>query len=289
MTDAYPGEQHEAVRRTIVYNIDDQYLRTMGMELAAGRNFSAIAANDSLHVIVNETAVKVFNLGADPIGQVLTAGVGRNGEKRSLTVIGVVKDFHFRSLHEAIAPLVMLNNPYGGLIVRTKTRELAGLISSIEHNWKAYQVEEPFSYALLNELYQDTYVAEQKMGSILKIFGLLTIFVACLGLFGLITFSVDQRVKEVGIRKVLGANVVQIVSMLSRDMVVLMAISFVIAFPLGHYVMNQWLQDFAYRVELNWWVYVVAAVITLLIAFLTMSIKTIRSAVANPVDVLRSE
>jgi putative ABC transport system permease protein len=166
---------------------------------------------------------------------------------------------------------------------------MAGLIESLAKKWKAFQVEEPFSYALLNDLYNETYLAEQKMGDVLNIFGFITIFVACLGLFGLVTFTAEQRVKEIGIRKVLGANVGQIVSLLSTDLILLVGISFVIAFPLGFYLMDKWLQDFSYRIEIKWSVFALAGVITILIAFITMSFKTIRAALANPVDSLRTE
>lgn len=288
MTGVYPGQNHESVRRTMIYNIDDQYIPTLGMKLIAGRNFSPIPAQDSLNVIINETAVKVFGLGDQALGQILTVNTGEN-QKKSFTVTGVIKDFHFRSLHEAIAPLIMLNQPYGGLIVRTKTADMQQLIASMEDKWKAFHVEEPFSYGLLDELYNDTYMAERKMGNILEIFGMITIFVACLGLFGLVTFTAEQRVKEIGIRKVLGASVSQIVSMLSRDLLTLVAIAFVIAFPLGYYLMNMWLQDFVYRIDIQWWVYALAGLVTLLIAFFTMSFTTVRSALANPVDSLKSE
>ncbi len=288
MTSVYAAENPEAVRRTLFYNIDAHYLATMGMKLVAGRNFSETISADSSNVIINETAAKIFGLGGNPIGQTLTTHID-NSVKKSLTVIGVVKDFHFRSLHEAIAPLLMVNRPYGGLIVRTKTGDMTELLSSIEEKWKAFHVEEPFSYALLDELYNQTYVTEQKMGTILKIFGALTIFVACLGLFGLITFTAEQRIKEIGIRKVLGANVTEIVSLLSKELILLVIISFLIAFPLGYYLMDKWLQDFAYRIEIKWWVYAVAAFGTLFIAFFTMSFKTIKAALASPVESLRSE
>ncbi|MBL7871142.1 MAG: ABC transporter permease [Cyclobacteriaceae bacterium] len=288
ITGVYPGQRHEEVRRTIFYQVDAQYIPTMGMELVAGRNFSHKLGSDSLNVIVNETAIKIFGLEDNPLGQTLTANAG-NDRKKTLTIIGVVKDFHFKSLHETIAPLIMLNNPYGGLIVKGKTKDMAGLIASIENKWKSFQVEEPFSYGLLDELYNETYVREQKMGSILKIFGMLTIFVACLGLFGLVTFTAEQRIKEIGVRKVLGANVTEIVTLLSKDLIILVAISFVIAFPLGYYMMDQWLQDFAYKIEIQGWVFALAGVTTLLIAFFTMSFKTIKSALANPVESLRSE
>jgi len=287
MTGVYPGQQHEAVRRTMLYNIDAHYITTMGMKLMAGRNFSEVVQADSLNVIINETAVRIFGLGDNPIGKILTV-TGDNSNK-SHTVIGVIKDFHFRSLHESISPLVMLNNPRGGLIIKTKTEDVAGLLASMNEQWKSFLVEEPFLYAFLNELYAKTYQTEQNMGSILKIFTLLTIFIACLGLFGLITFTAEQRVKEIGIRKVLGANVSQIVSLLSKDLIVLVAISFVIAFPLGFYLMDKWLEDFAYKIEIQWWVFMVAGLATLFIALFTMSFKTIRSALANPVESLRSE
>jgi putative ABC transport system permease protein len=289
MTGVYPGQQHEAVRRTIVYNIDGKYIPTMGMKLLMGRNFSEGTTSDSLNVIINETAVKIFGLGSNPLGQQLTANIGKDGAKRSVTVIGVIKDFHFRSLRESIAPLIMLNRPYGGLMVRIKTKDVAPLVASIENYWKAFHVEEPFLYAFLDGLYNETYAAEQKMGTIMKIFGALTIFVACLGLFGLVTFTAEQRVKEIGIRKVLGANVTEIVMKLSKDLIVLVAVSFLIAFPLGYYLMDKWLQDFAYKIEIQWWVYVLAAASTLMIAFFTMSFKTIKSALINPVESLRSE
>jgi putative ABC transport system permease protein len=288
MTSAYPGNQHEAVRRTIVYNIDSKYIPTLGMELMAGRNFSDVPKNDSLNVIINETAAKIFGL-SNPIGQQLTVHVGKDGAKKSITVIGVIKDFHFRSLHEPIAPLLMLNNPYGGLIVRTKTKDVAALVADIESNWKAFNTGEAFSYALLDDLYNETYLAEQRMGTIMEIFGVLTIFVACLGLFGLVTFAAEQRVKEIGIRKVLGANVTQIVAMLSKNLIIPVAVSFIIAFPLGFYIMDKWLQNFAYKTDVPWWAYALAAVITLLIAFTTMSLKTVKSALANPSESLRSE
>ncbi len=289
MTGVYRGQEHESFRRTILYHVDDQYIPTMGMSLIKGRNFSKLAGIDSLNVIINETSAKTFGLGDNPLGEILTLQTDNSGGKKSMTVIGVVKDFHFRSMHETIAPLVMINRRYGGLIIRTKTTEIAELLTNIEDKWKAFHVEEPFSYALLDELYNETYLAEQKMGNILKIFGVLTIFVACLGLFGLVTFTAEQRIKEIGIRKVLGANISEIVSLLSRDMIVLVGISFLVAFPLANYLMNMWLQDFAYKIDIQWWVYAVAGIITLVIAFFTMSFKTIKSALANPVNSLRSE
>lgn len=288
MTGVWVGENKDEFRRTIIYGIDPSYIPTMGMELVTGRNFIE-AESEKDKVIVNESLIKAFSLQGNPLGQTIHQRTDNNGGFSTLTIVGVIKDFHFRSLHESIAPLMMLNNPYGGLIIKTKTNEMADLIESIRAKWQAFNIDEPFSYALLDELYNETYLAEQNMGTILKVFGLLTIFVACLGLFGLVTFTAEQRVKEIGIRKVLGADVFQIVSILSKDLMLLVVVSFVLAFPLGFYFMNKWLQDFAYKIEIEWWVFITAGVSTLMIALFTLSFITVKSALANPVDSLRSE
>lgn len=289
MSGVYVGNKPDAVRRTQVYNIDEQYIPTMGMELVAGRNFSKEFGSDSLNVIINETAAKILGFTDDPIGKTLVRATNNEGGRQNLTVIGVVKDFHFRSLDQKIEPLIMLNKSYGGLIVRAKLSDMSGLIESISTMWENLNAEEPFTYAILDDSYNQTYLAEQKMGDILKIFALLTIFIACLGLLGLVTFTTEQKFKEIGIRKILGSTVSQIVIMLSKDLIKLVFISFVIAFPLGFYLMNKWLQDFAYRTELNWQVFALAGSITILIAFVTISLKSIKAAIANPVKSLRNE
>ncbi len=289
MSNVWVGENQEAFRRTIFYSVDENYIPTLGMEVIAGRNFTENIESENDKVIVNEAFVKIFGLTANPVGQTINQTINNEGGRRTLTIVGVIKDFHFRSLHEPIAPLVMLNNPYGGLIIKTKTTEMPDLLASINKKWQAFQVEEPFTYALLDELYNETYLAEEKIGNVLQIFGFLTIFVACLGLFGLVTFTTEQRVKEIGIRKVLGADVFQIVSILSKDLLLLVTISFIIAVPLGIYLMEKWLQGFAYRTEMHVWVFILAGISTLLIALLTMSFKTIKAGLANPVDSLRSE
>ena len=279
----------EFKRRMFVYNIDENYIPAMGMELVSGRNFFKDFGADSTKVIINERAVKVLGFGdnANALGRTFVRGTNNGGQP--LTVIGVVKDFHFKSLHQPIEPLIMLNNPYGGFIVRAKVSEMAGLIKSMENTWNQFGTSEPFHYSLLDEAYNQTYIAEQKMGTILGIFAILTIFVACLGLFGLVTFTAEQRFKEIGIRKVLGSSVVQVVAMLSKDFIKLVLLSFLIAFPLGFYLMDNWLQDFAYRIEIQWWLFVLAGVITLCIAFMTIGYKSFRAATINPVNALRNE
>ncbi|WP_273568251.1 ABC transporter permease [Maribacter halichondriae] len=271
------------VRRMPVYNIDENYIPTMGMQLVAGRNFSKEFGADSTNVIINETAVRVLGLGENPLGKVITESGGTR------TVIGVIKDFHFKSLHQPIDPLFMMYAPYGGLIIKAKSADMSGLIADANTLWNGFNTMEAFSYTLLDESYRQTYVTEQKMGALLNIFALLTILVACLGLFGLVTFTAEQRFKEIGIRKVLGSSVPEIMAMLSKDFLKLVFISFFIAFPLGYYLMDKWLQDFAYRIDMQWWIFVLAAVVTLVIAFGTIGWKSFRAATMNPVKALRDE
>lgn len=225
-------------------------------------------------MIINESAAEALGFGQDAIGKTLQRDT--NEGKQTLTVIGVVKNFNFRPLHDKIEPLIMVNRPYGGLVIRTKVADMSGLIQHLNNLWVGYQIQEPFFYTILDDMYNETFLAEQKMGRILSIFAILTILVACLGLFGLITFTAEQRFKEIGIRKVLGSSVSEIVAMLSKDFLKLIAISFLIAFPLAYYLMNRWLQDFAYRITIPWWTFVLAAFVTLFIAFFTISFKSIR-------------
>ncbi|MEN7551124.1 ABC transporter permease [Rapidithrix thailandica] len=284
-----PHQSSYDMRRTAFYHVDEQYISTMGMELVKGRNFSKEYGMESGNVIINETAAKLYGFTNNVIGQTITMWTDLEGSRKELTVIGVVKDFHFKPLHQPIAPLIMLNKPNPGLIIRTGGEDMPGLISSIKSLWNEFDVEEPFTYAFLDDLYNQVYMTEQRIHTILRVFTLLTIFVACLGLFGLVTFSTEQRFKEIGIRKVLGSNVVQIVAMLSTDFLKLIVIAFLLAFPLSFYFINQWLQGFAYRIEIRWWVFLLTALITVVIAFLTISVKCIKAAMANPVDTLRDE
>ena len=287
MSSFYIDQQFE--RRMFVYNIDEKYIPTMKMELLQGRNFSKEFGVDSLNVIINETSARILGFGDDAIGKSITRGINNQGGRQILKVIGVVKDFHCRSLHEKINPLIMLNDPYGGFIIRANVADMSGLIKSISAIWNSFNVEEPFSYTVLDDSYNHSYVKEQRLGAILKIFALLTIFVACLGLFGLVTFTAEQRFKEIGIRKVLGASVTGIVTLLSKDFLKLIIISFLIAFPLGIYLMNKWLQDFAYRIEISVGFVLLAAILTCIVSFFTISFRSIKAATANPIKSLRSE
>jgi len=285
----YAEDQSFQLVKTLRYGVDHRYIPTMGMQLVAGRNFSEEMATDSSGVILNETAAQAFGWGNDALGHTLTHS-DNQGHKTIYRVIGVVKDFHFRSLHERISPLLMmLGENSGSLLVKTNTRDFNRLLASIKKKWRTFTDEEPFAYAFLNERFEATYRSEQKIGQILAVFAGLTIFVACLGLFGLATFTAEQRRKEIGIRKVVGASVTDIVALLSRDFLKWVLVANLLAWPLVYFVMSRWLENFAYRIELGPWLFILAGAAALLIALVTVSLQSIRAALANPVKSLRTE
>ncbi len=282
------GRASESIK-TLRYETDENYIPTLGIEMAFGRNFSRDYGADSTAMILNETAAKLFGWNKEAIGHTI---IHRDNDGTSITyhVIGVVKDFHFRSLHEKITPLVMtLGSDFGTMIAKVKTADISGVLSSMKKNWDDFKPEESFFYSFLDDRYNNMYKAEQTIGKVLGIFTSLTILVACLGLFGLATITAEQRTKEIGIRKVLGANVAGIVSLLSKDFLKLVLIAFIIAAPVGWYVMSRWLQDFEYRINLSWTVFALAAVLAIVITLVTVSFQAIRAAIANPVNSLRSE
>jgi len=274
--------------KSLRYDVEDTYIPTLGMQMAYGRNFSRDFA-DSTGIILNETTARAFGWEKNAVGQTLKHR-DNHGSEITYHVIGVVKDFHFKSLHERISPLVMtLSKNSGTLIIKTKTTDIAGLLATTKKNWASLNAQVPFTYSFLDDRFNKTYRAEQNTGLILGIFACLTILVACLGLFGLATFTATQRTKEIGIRKILGANVTAIVSLLSKDFLKLICIAFFIAIPIAWFIMNQWLQDFAYRTNIGWMAFAVAGILALLIALITISFQAIRAAISNPVKSLRTE
>ncbi|WP_282018445.1 ABC transporter permease [Salegentibacter mishustinae] len=277
----------EFLRRMYFYNVDENYIPTMGMDLLQGRNFSKEFGDESDKVIINEKAAEILGFGKDAIGKTFQRDT--NEGLKDITIIGVIKNFNWKSLHQEIEPLILKKNPYGGIILRSKTADMSGIIETLDTRWNQYNPREALNYSVLDESFKHTYLKERKMGTILSIFAILTIIVACLGLFGLVTFTAEQRFKEIGIRKVLGSSATQIVALLSKDFLKLVAVSFLIAFPLSFYLMNRWLQDFAYRITIQWYLFVMAAVITLGIAFLTIGIKSFKAASANPIKSLKTE
>jgi len=268
--------------------IDYDYIKTLGMKIVAGRNFSRDFGSDSSAVIINQATAQVLGY-ANPVGQKVYQSQD-DGKTKPLTIIGVVKDFNFESLHQNVGPLCFSLGGGSGLgIFKVHSANLQNLIADIQNKWKTMAPGLPFNYRFLNESFDEMYRAEQRAGTIALIFSVLAIFIACLGLFGLATFIAKQRTKEIGIRKVLGASVSSVTKMLSKDFIKLVIIACIIAIPVSYLAMNKWLQSFAYRIHIGWWVFVIAGVIAILIALLTVSFQAIKAAIANPVESLRSE
>lgn len=285
----YADDRSTQLVNTLRYMVDYQYIPALGMQMVAGRNFSKEYGADSTAIIINEAAARVLGWRGDALKHTLSR-TNNDGKTTTYHIIGIVKDFHFKSLHELITPLVMtLGDDNANIIVKAKTKDLAGLLNTMKRKWNEFTTESPFTYSFLDDRFNKTYQAEQNIGLILGIFAGLTIFVACLGLFALATFSAEQRTKEIGIRKVLGAGVSGIVTLLSRDFLKLVVIAFVIAAPIVWLVMNKWLQDFAYRIQISWWMFLIAAIAVLLIALFTVGFRAIKAAIANPVKSLRME
>jgi putative ABC transport system permease protein len=259
----------------------------MGMKLLAGRDFSKEFGTDSSSVIINETTAKILNY-SNPIGQPLYRN--DNGNVVKYTIIGVVKNFNYESLKRSIGPLALFygNNP-GSVSFKVNTADINGLLKNIEGKWKGLAPGLPYSYRFLDDAFDDMYRSEQRIGTIALTFSVLAILIACLGLFGLAAFVAEQRTKEIGIRKVLGASVNGLVGLLSKDFIRLVLISFVIAAPLAWWAMHKWLQDFVYRISIDWVVFVLAGLTALLIAVLTVSYQAIKAALSNPVKNLRTE
>lgn len=268
--------------------IDEDYLKTMGMELINGRNFSREFISDSNAMIINETTAGLLGY-ADPVGKKIY--YSDNGKDiKPLTIIGVVRNFHFESLRQTVGPLCFrLGKSTGFAIFKINTGDVNNLVSKVESTWKKMAAGMPFSYRFLDDAFDQMYRTEQRIGKLAIAFAILAILIACMGLFGLATYAAEQRIKEIGIRKVLGASVNNIVEMLSRDFLKLVIISAIIAFPIAGWAMYSWLQDFAYRITVPWWAFLLAGAIALFIALATISFQAIRAAIANPVKALRSE
>jgi putative ABC transport system permease protein len=266
--------------------VDDDFFETYEVKMAAGRNFSKeIKSDDSLAFVVNEAAVKMMGLTND---EILAREVQYGGVKGR--VIGVVKDFHFESLHESIVPVIFLPNPfYSRISVKIAGDQMKQGVEHIEKVWKEFLPHRPFEYSFLSQQYSQLYDSEKRLGQLFTIFAGLAVLIACLGLFGLATFNTLQRVKEIGIRKVLGASVFNIVRLLSMEIIILIVVANLIAWPVAWYFMNQWLESFAYHVGLDVWLYVIAAFAAIVIALLTVGMQTLKAATRNPANTLRYE
>jgi len=273
--------------KTVVIHVTVGYgfLKIMDLQLLQGRDFSKDFPTDTLGYIINETALKLIGY-KNPIGKPLSIFKDKGH------IIGVVKDFHFKSLHEPIEPLLINLNEHidwGNALIKTEAGKTKEAIASLEQVCKQLEPKFPFNYFFVDEDYKKLYDNEQTVSRLSNVFSFLAIFISCLGLLGLTMFTAEQRTKEIGIRKVIGASVSDIVMMLSKDILQLVIISAVVATPVAWWGMNQWLQGFAYRTNISWWIFLIAAMITIIIALLTISFQAIKAAIANPVKSLRTE
>jgi putative ABC transport system permease protein len=267
---------------------DEDFIPTYGVGMVQGRNFSKSYGMDTSAFLVNEAAVKVLGLKSneEAIGKQFQYG------RKKGQLVGVFNDFHFESMHQRILPLILFipqnGNNFGRISIKV-SGSIPAAIAHIESTWKQFLPEIPFDYTFLDENFSRLYQSEHRQESIFTIFSFIAIFIACLGLLGLSAFTISQRIKEIGIRKVLGATVSTIVTLLSKDFLKLVLIAGIIAFPVAWFAMNKWLEDFAYRINIPWWVFLFAGFMAALVAFATIGFQAVKAARANPVKNLRTE
>lgn len=284
--DKISNETHSEIHSNIFY-IDYDYIPTLGIKMASGRNFAKDYSTDSQGVIINQAAVRDLGWSnTNPIGKTIV----RSGQQE-YKVVGVTEDFHYASVKQKIAPLMMrLGGTYrSGLIIKIKTKDVFNLLATIKNQWATFNPGAPFSYFFLDEEFASQYASEQKTGQIFSAFAIVAILIACMGLFGLTTFITQQRAKEIGIRKIFGASVQNIFLLLSKDFLTLVVIACIIAIPLTGWAMHAWLQDFAYRIHVSLWLFVLAALLAITVALLTISFQGIKAALTNPIKNLRTE
>ncbi len=279
------------------WGVDHDYIKTLGMKILKGRDFSKDFLSDSSAVIINQTAIKRFNLGDDPIGKEISTFDANNPDGspdvkavRSWTIIGVVEDFHFESMKKNISSLgLFIHRSPGNAIFRFESKNAQEVIQAVEKVWKALAPGQPLQYSFLDEDFGKMYSTEQRLGKTFGVFASLAIMIACLGLFALTAFTAEQRTKEIGIRKVLGASISSIVVLLSKEFGKLIVIAFVLAAPIAWYAVDWWLKNYTYKVEIGIGMYLLAGAFAFLIAWLTMGYQSIKAASSNPVNSLRSE
>ncbi|HTI61825.1 ABC transporter permease [Mucilaginibacter sp.] len=282
-------DQKRAILSSIWF-VDEDYIPTMGMKMVAGRNFSTQMSTDTTAIIINESAAKLLAF-SNPLDQKLYVPQDNMAKiMKPYHIVGIVKDFNFKSLRENVTPMILFNSEdRGALNIRIKSSDIKALQEQIKNKWTAFSPNHAFNFSFMDQDFDKMYRAEQRQGQIAVSFTSLAIVIACLGLFGLAAYAAEQRTKEIGIRKVLGANVSNIVSMLSKDFIALVLIAILVAVPIAWYFMHQWLQGFAYHQNVQWWIIAVAGSGAILIAFVTISFQSIKAALTNPVKSLRSE
>jgi len=293
-----PTKDGEKEYSANVFIGDYDYVKTLGLRIIAGRDFSREMATDEREAfIINETAVKELGYGTPEkaIGQPMSWDEWVPADTlhpvKKGKVIGVVKDFHYKNLHEKVSTSVIQIYPQVSVkvAVKLKAADMKSTIAYINNVWNQFSPGYPMDYKFMDESYGVMYKSEEKLASLLWIFTMMAIFVGCMGLFGLAAFSAEQRTKEIGIRKVLGASVFNIMGLLSKSFVILILVASLIAFPVAWWAMNKWLQDFPYRITISWWMFAISTVAALVIALITVSFQSIKAAIANPVKSLRTE
>jgi putative ABC transport system permease protein len=287
------GDSLAPVSANIKYlAVDHDFVKTYGIPLVAGRDFSRAYGTDTSSFLINVAATQALGL------RTPQEAVGKNFQYGNVKgrIIGILNDFNFESMHQAIVPIIMVMPPasqaggsFGNISIKISGNDIAGTLAHIEKTWKQYLPVIPFEYAFIDEKFDRLYQSEQRQGTLFTSFAGIAIFIACLGLLGLSAFAISQRIKEIGVRKVLGASTGSLVQLMSVDFLKLVAISALIAFPIAWYAMHNWLRDFAYRIAIQWWVFLVAGILAATVALVTISFQAIRAALANPVKSLRSE
>ncbi|MBC8403317.1 MAG: ABC transporter permease [Candidatus Marinimicrobia bacterium] len=286
------GEPAENAMLLSMFFTDQFYTETYQIDLVEGRMFSVDRPADSMAAVINQAAAEHLQIG-DPLGRYLVRGAGANGQTANFEIIGIVKDFHFMSMHEQIRPMVFYNFNSRGFgrytAVRVTEHDIPGTLKYIEEIWKKYAVDQPFEYTFLDDDFDQLYAAEERTKQIATIFSILAIFIASLGLFGLASFIVEQRTKEIGIRKVLGASIQNIYLLLSTDILKLIMIATILSWPLSYYSMQRWLENFAYRIDFSHLTFLVAGLLAFIIALGTVTTQAAKAATSNPVDALKYE
>jgi putative ABC transport system permease protein len=279
------------------WQVDENYIATLGMKIVEGRDFTAGRSSDSSSILINQQAVRSLGFGDQPLGKKIIQIVGKNPDgtpdptnTKAWTVIGVVQDFHYESMKDAIEPVAffpMLSTGY--IALRFEAQHTTDVIDLAEKKWKQMAPGAAFVYSFLDEDFEKMYASEQRLGKIFMTFSLLAIVIACLGLFGLTAYTAEQRTKEIGIRKVLGASVPNIVVLLGKEFAKLVAVAFAITVPIAWYSVTWWLTGYSYKTEVGPWIYILTGVIIAAITITTISFQSIKAAIANPVKSLRSE
>ncbi|WP_288426729.1 ABC transporter permease [uncultured Spirosoma sp.] len=280
----WPGKEPGMETSVSTMSVGNDFVKTMNIKLVAGRDFRADSPADSSNYLINEATAKLMGM-RDPVGKEVTFWYGKG------RIVGLMKDFHINSLHQAINPLILTYTPRNTsyLLIKTHPGQTQQALTELEQLTKSFNPNYPFTYHFLDEDYEKLYRSEQQVQELVNYFGILAVLISCLGLFGLAAFTAEQRTKEIGVRKVLGASVASIVGLLSTDFLKLVLIAMVLASPLAWMALDKWLNSFVYRDTLPWWIFAFAALIAVVVALATVSYQSIRAALVNPVKSLRSE